>query len=143
MDKTLDVPVKWSRFGGYEVSSKGDRRFSAFYARMPDGRSIEEHYQCDVKGYDPGGRNWRLGKGKAPLGNFSGNTLWQAYLGLWKIWAQNHAAELEELRVLAGKHNNLLSDHFALTSINQAHALATILNERLVSSLDEQCQESA
>ena len=143
MNKTSDIPVKWSRFGGYEVSSKGDRRFSAFYARMPDGRSIEEHYQCDVKGYDPGGRNWRLGKGKAPLGNFSGNALWQAYLGLWKIWAQNHAAELEELRVLAGKHNNLLSDHFALTSINQAHALATILNERLVSSLDEHCQESA
>lgn len=33
---------------GYEVSSKGDKRFSALFAKMPDGRSIEMHYQCDV-----------------------------------------------------------------------------------------------
>ena len=55
--------ITWSRFGGYECSSKGDARFSAFRARMPDGRSIEEWYQCDVKGYDPGGTAWRSGKG--------------------------------------------------------------------------------
>lgn len=51
----------WSRRGGYEVSSKGDKRFSAFNAIMPDGRSIEEIYQCDCKHFDPGGTNWRLG----------------------------------------------------------------------------------
>ena len=42
--------VKWSRFGGYEVSSKGDVRFSALYARFPveyfNGRTIEQIYQC-------------------------------------------------------------------------------------------------
>ena len=56
----------WARRdkNGYEVSSKGDKRFSALYARMLDGRTIEEHYQCDVKGYDVGGTNWKLGKGK-------------------------------------------------------------------------------
>lgn len=41
----------WSKNDGYECSSAGDFRFSAFYAIMPDGRSIEQHYQCDVKGY--------------------------------------------------------------------------------------------
>ena len=57
----------WNRYGGYECSSKGDSRFSAFNAIMPDGRTIEQHYQCGVKGYQPGGTNWKLGKGKPPL----------------------------------------------------------------------------
>lgn len=32
----------WKRYdkNGYEVSSAGDKRFSAFYAKMPDGRSF-------------------------------------------------------------------------------------------------------
>lgn len=40
--------IKWMRYGGYEVSTKGDPRFSAFNALLADGRSIEQHYQCDV-----------------------------------------------------------------------------------------------
>lgn len=35
-----------TRRGGYEVSTKGDKRFSALNAIMPDGRSIEQVYQC-------------------------------------------------------------------------------------------------
>lgn len=43
----------WSRKynGGYEVSSQGDKRFSALYARLKDGRTIEEAYQLDVKNF--------------------------------------------------------------------------------------------
>lgn len=54
---------KWGRYtvGGYEVSTAGDKRFSAFNAKLRDGRSIEAHYQCDVKGYDPKGTNWSIG----------------------------------------------------------------------------------
>jgi hypothetical protein len=53
----------WARFGdkekpGVECSSKGHKHYSAIYALMLDGRSIEAHYQCDVKGYNPGGQNW-------------------------------------------------------------------------------------
>lgn len=51
----------------YEVSTKGDSRFSALNARLVDGRTIEEAYQLDVKGYRRFGNDWRLGKGKAPL----------------------------------------------------------------------------
>ena len=43
------MTYKWARYGGYEVSSKGDKRFSAFNAYLPDGRSIEQVYQCDIK----------------------------------------------------------------------------------------------
>lgn len=71
------------RYGGYEVSSRGDSRFSALFARMPDGRSIESHYQCDVKGYSPGSNNWRLGKGKPPLDK--SKDLWAEYMALWSV----------------------------------------------------------
>ncbi len=39
---------KYSKHFGYEVSSIGDIRFSALFARLEDGRTIEQHYQCDV-----------------------------------------------------------------------------------------------
>ena len=35
------MTYKWSKTQGYEVSSRGDKRFSAFNAIMPDGRSCE------------------------------------------------------------------------------------------------------
>ena len=119
----------WTRYGGYEVSSHGDRRFSAFNAILPDGRSVEMHYQCDVKGYDPGGRNWRLGKGKPPREKMSHDELWQKYLGLWRVWASSNPALMQELKVLAGEYGNVLSDRFASTPVNQARALAEILNK--------------
>lgn len=120
----------WGRYtqGGYEVSSGGDNRFSAFNARLKDGRSIEMHYQCDVKGYDPRGVNWRLGKGKPPIN--SDKDIWQAYLNLWREWVEDHPDLLEELYANASMCNYTLTDKFATTSINQAHALATLLNER-------------
>ena len=118
----------WKRYGGYEVSSHGDKRFSAFNAIMPDGRSIECHYQCDVKGYDIGGINWRLGKGKPPRFAMTREELWQKYLELWQIWASNNKRLLDELKVLVQKYNNTLSDKFATTPVNQARALAEVLN---------------
>lgn len=121
--------ITFARRGGYECSSKGDSRFSAFYARMPDGRSIEQHYQCDVKGYQPGGTNWKLGKGRPPLDR--NKDLWTEYLDLWRVWAANHPALLAELRTHAETHSCVLSDMFASSPVNQARALATILNETL------------
>ena len=119
-------PIKWSRRGGYECSSKGDKRFSALFAVMPDGRTIEQHYQCDVKGYDVGGRNWRLGKGKPPLDN--SKDMWVEYLELWKQWAKYNPSLIKELIGHAEAHNNTLTDMFATTPVNQARALAEILN---------------
>lgn len=118
----------WKRYGGYEVSSQGDRRFSAFNARLADGRSIEEHYQCDIKGYQPGGTNWRLGKGKPPLDPTT--DLWPAYLQLWADWAKQPGSRelLQDLAAKALPFNGALSDRFATTPVNQAHALAVILN---------------
>lgn len=113
----------WQRRGGYEVSSKGDQRFSAFFARMPDGKSIEYHHQVCNKGYP----SISEGKGKPP---FNTNiNLWEEYLNLWRIWANNNLPLMRELYKAAKERNYVLSDCFANTEINQARALATILNE--------------
>lgn len=116
----------WQRFGGYECSSKGDKRFSAFNAVLKDGRSIEQHYQCDIKGYDPGGKDWRLGKGKPSLRDLD---LYTEYLNLWIAWAHEHLPLMRELYHAARKQEYVLSDRFATSEINQARALSDVLNE--------------
>lgn len=124
--------INWNRRGGYEVSTKGDARFSALNAKMPDGRTIEMWYQCDIKGYQVGGTNWRLGKGKPPLIAFPRDHLWEMYLSLWRIWAIHNHVLMAELLVKAGENGNCLYDCFASTNINQAAALAQILNDWFV-----------
>lgn len=120
------MTIKFARYGGYECSTQGDRRFSALVARLEDGRTIEEHYQCDVKGYDPGGTRWRLGKSRPPL---DPNTdLWTEYLKLWERWAATHQDLMHELSARATEHGGILSDMFASGPISQARALAEILN---------------
>lgn len=84
------------------------------------------HFQCCVKAYDPGGTNWRLGKGKPPLD--PSIDLWSEYLDLWKRWSLMNPSLLKELRELAKTKGNVLSDVFANTDISQARALAEILN---------------
>ena len=53
-----------------ECSSRGDKRFSAFYARLKiyDNRSIEEIYQAR-KVFEDGstGLTWRQAKGRKPV----------------------------------------------------------------------------
>ena len=112
---------------GFNVSTKGNalgKQFSAFNAKLDDGRSIEEHYQVDVKGYS----SIKEGKGK-PSKNIPNNQLWDAYLNLWRNWASKHPELMAQLRKEVAKHNNHLYDPFARTENNQARALATLLNE--------------
>lgn len=97
------------------------------YARMPDGRTVEAHYQCDVKGYAPGSDHWKLGKGKPPLDR--SKDMWYEYKELWRVWAINNP---DLMRVLAEESKWFectLSDKFANSNISQARALAELLNE--------------
>ena len=116
---------KYSVHSGYECSSKGDKRFSAFFARLPDGHSIEHHYQVNVKGYS----SIEEGKGKPPLKKMSRDALYERYLDLWRQWAALHPAEIEDLRFHALQFGGVLRDRFATSHVNQARALAQILNE--------------
>lgn len=121
--------IKWQRYDGYEVSSVGDKRFSALNAKLKDGRTIEEHYQCDIKGYDVGGTKWRLGKGKPPLTKISKELLFAEYMSLWKQWAKLNPLLIKELYGKVVERGCIISDNFATSEINQANALAIILNE--------------
>jgi len=119
----------WARFdkNGYELSTAGDKRFSALVAKLPDGRTIEEAYQLDVKGYRKFGNNWRLGKGKPPLWTHQSKNLWDEYLELWTIWAAANPALIADLRLKS--EGLVLTDKFASTPVSQARALAIILNQ--------------
>ena len=117
----------FARYGGYECSTHGDKRFSALFAKLADGRTIEMHYQCDVKGYQPGGTNWRLGKGKPPLD--ASKDLYAEYKQLWLKWASDHKPEMRELYRAAKANGGILSDKFASGPVSQARALAEILND--------------
>lgn len=128
----MNAPVKWARRdpNGYEVSSRGDRRFSPLFAEMPDGRTIEAHYQCDVKGFEPGSSTWRQFKRQRPPGKTE-EELWEGFLGLWRTWALAHPKEMIDLLHRAATHGWVLTDRFATSRINQAHALSVLLNEEL------------
>jgi hypothetical protein len=122
--------MEWARFhpNGYEVSSHGDSRYSALFAKLGDGRTIEEAYQLDVKGYRAVSNDWRTGKGCAPLNGLRTAVLWQEYLALWRMWAAKNPILMEELEIAStGK---VLTDKFAISPINQARALAVLITER-------------
>ena len=106
----------------YEVSTKGDKRFSALNARLSDGRTIEEHYQVDVKGY----KSIEEGKGKPPKDK-SIDT-YAEYKALWEQWADENPELIAELAKLS--EGKTLTDMFAKTKVSQARALTDILIER-------------
>lgn len=101
---------------GYEVSSRGDKRFSAMYATLPTGETIEQAYQS-AKG---------TGKGRPALDpNFN---YYGTYKGLWNQYFDANPQALQQISELsAGK---VLTDQFANTSNNQARAINDILVER-------------
>ena len=105
---------------------------------MPDTRTIEMWYQCDIKGYDLKGFEWRKGKGKPPIFPYPADQLWEMYLNLWRIWALHHEEEIIELYYKAMEHNNTLKDVFGHSPCNQARALATILNEWIAPAMGNQ-----
>lgn len=140
--KSNNQIVSWDQFSdnSYEVSSKGDKRFSALNATFKEGTIIE--------GIDVGGKTIeyvyqnifkKSGKGKAPAEDsilynpelktekeqqdFSYNRI---YLPLWQEWAKQNPELIEELREKS--KGKVLTDQFANTRVSQARALADILN---------------
>mgnify|MGYP007077433135 CR=1 FL=1 len=115
--------------GRLECSSAGDKRFSAFYAKLEDGRSIEHHYQCDVKGCDPGGTKWQLGKGKPPRD--TSTDLQAEYDNLWRVWLASNPVWKKELAQLK-KEGTVFTDKFSYgRKPNQADTLYRLCDEEL------------
>jgi len=88
----------------YECSSKGDKRFSAFYAKV-NGKSIEEQYQA-AKVFTDGstGLSWRQAKGKTPINI---DEISKLYKELWKQYLINNPNLIRGLKQQTG-----LSDIF-------------------------------
>ena len=121
--------MEWARYhpNGYECSSRGDQRFSALFAKLADGRTIEQAYQLDVKGYRAISDDWRTGKGNKPYREISREELWSEYLELWRQWVRENPTAFADLRVRS--KGKTLTDQFATSEINQAHALAELITE--------------
>jgi len=119
--------VSWARKAdnGYEVSTKGDTRFSALNAKLKDGRTIEEAYQLDVKGYRADSNDWQYGKGKPPKDTSIDS--YKEYKKLWQQWANENPGLMKELAEKS--RGKVLTDKLAKTDTSQARALAEILNE--------------
>lgn len=128
---TIDNKYKWSRVSdnGYEVSTKGDKRFSALTAKLKNGKTIEEIYQLDIKGYREFSNDWKYGKGKKPLKDITEDVLFEEYKNLWKTFFNENSELLEELAVIT--KDKVITDMFAHTNISQARAIAEILNQNI------------
>lgn len=85
-----------------ECSSRGDRRFSAFYARIRGrgGRSIEEIYQA-AKVFEDGrtGCSWREAKGRRAVNMSEVQVL---YSRLWDEYLSENAQLLSVLAAASG-----------------------------------------
>lgn len=118
-----------------ECSSKGDKRFSAFYARLQNnlGRSIEEIYQ-GVKCFEDGstGLSWREAKGKKAVNQDICNAF---YSILWNVYIDQNPDLLEVLKNASG-----LSDMFGQKGhFCQATELWRIRNENIEGLYNEKC----
>lgn len=120
--------ISFDRFGGYQVNTTGDKRYSPFIATVRDGRTIEAIYQCDIKGYDPGGTNWKAGKGKPPLDKTT--ELFTEYFGLWEEWFIANTGAVEELNEILKTNLYRIGDKFGTTNVNQGLVLSILLNEK-------------
>lgn len=82
-----------------ECSSRGDKRFSAFYAQV-NGRSIEETYQA-AKIFEDGttGLDWRSAKGKRATNMHNCRAL---YSYLWDVYIARNPHLWDTLRNATG-----------------------------------------
>ncbi len=116
-----------------ECSSKGDRRFSPFYAKV-NGKSIEEQYQA-AKIFEDGntGLSWKQAKGRKAT-NMKECTI--LYENLWHQYITEHPNLLIILKQASG-----LSDMFGQRGcVNQAEVLWRIRNESGPNSENKQKQ---
>lgn len=127
----IPLPLGWVRRDKinptYEVSSVGDKRFSALFAKLKDGRTIEEAYQLDVKGFRAVTDNWREAKGKPPINGKSFDQLYIDYKNLWIQYLFENPHLKIELK--ARTSARYITDCFASSDVNQAKALFEIITQ--------------
>ena len=124
----------------YEVSTIGDKRFSALNATFKkgtviegvdvSGKTIEYVYQNVLKksrkGQPPSKESRLYNESLRTDEEKEDFSYTEGYLPLWQEWAKQNPELIEELRTKAA--GKTLTDYFANTRVSQARALADILN---------------
>jgi len=108
------VICSWSKFSGYDISKRGDSRFTPSSAILSNKKSIEENYNTNII----------LLKEKD-----SNIDLWEEYLNLWRKWCFFRNDLTYQLLTEVRSHNGILRDRYAKSDFNHARALSIILNE--------------
>ena len=159
--KVSSDTVQWAvkADNSYEVSTAGDKRFSALNATFQEGTifegqdvggyTIEEVYQTFAK-HGELSKNWQKYKGKGPSEGslvytdkeltkeeYENHSYEKAYLPLWQLWAEQNPELIEDLREKS--KGKILTDKYASrTTVSQARALADILN---MSTIEQQMKK--
>jgi hypothetical protein len=91
--------IRYGKAPFLECSSKGDKRFSAFYARV-NGETIEEQYQA-AKIFADGstGHTWRYARGKLAV---NGDEVRALYSKLWDQYIVEHVELVGALLTTSG-----------------------------------------
>lgn len=118
----------------YEFSSKGDKRFSPLYAKLPNGQTVEDWYHRDLKGYGDSIGHWIEVKGKPPIVPMTEEYQYQAFKNKLIEFLFNDRPLLAEFIQIAKTHDNFV-DRFATTKINQARAYADIAYDLFIGRL--------
>lgn len=122
--KSSGVEVRPSKETTYEVSSKGDKDYSALYAKLEDGRSIEEHYQVDVKGY----KDIASGKNRPPKD--TSKNLQEEYTKLWKRYFELYPDRFEFIKEKVDSGIKLTDQFAKSNSVNQADTIMDIVKSK-------------
>ena len=98
--------IKHGRSPYLECSSRGDKRFSAFYAFVVykgNRRPIEDHYQAfkvfEVDGKRITGLHWREAKGKKAINQQEAA---EFYAMLWDLYIKRNPDLLEVIKAASG-----------------------------------------
>ena len=137
-----EAVFNWGRTSdnNYEVSTIGDKRFSALNATFKkgtviegvdvSGKTIEYVYQNVLKksrkGQPPSKESRLYNESLRTDEEKEDFSYTEGYLPLWQEWAKQNPELIEELRTKAA--GKTLTDKFAYTRVSQARALADILN---------------
>lgn len=118
----------------YELSSDGDNRFSSRIAKFKDGRSVEEVFQLDIKGYGQIGKEWKNKRNQPSLIPYTEEELYNAYKMLWRKWAIENKSVFNEI-VDKVKEGYVLSDKYAQTPnssrMNRLQVLTELAQEEI------------
>jgi len=143
------IPIKWSRIAGsnekgYEISFKGDdKRFCPNIARLNNGKTIDEVFLLDIKGYRAMGytaedlykkddQGKYLIKYNRPLNNITASEEYRMYKALWEQFFYENPSLLRSLYKEA--KGCVLTDQYARVdhATEPIRVISEIINDKLL-----------